>query len=81
MTTNVAISTGVTQCWETFLFAGVLQLPKKDTAVQKLQLNEGNTNYDNSPIAPVLVTPSAKKFQKKIQEQNNAVSWLILFVI
>ena len=59
----------------------MLQFPKKDTAVQKLQLNEGNTTYDNSPIAPVLVTPAAKKFQKRLQEQNSAVSWLIIFIM
>ena len=63
------------------IFAGVLQFPKKDTAVQKLQLNDGNTTYDNSPIAPVLVTPAAKKFQKRPQEQNTAVSWLIIFTM
>ena len=38
--------------------------------MQKLQLNDQNNDTDNSPIAPILVTPAAKKFQRKLHEQN-----------
>ena len=52
-------------------------MPKPDkTGISKLQFCETNLNEDNSPVAPVLMTPAAKQYEKKLQQNTIVISFL-----